>query len=144
MTTRSLSRLKYSGIYFSEDTQLEDPPQENREVEKSTTPTIMAIFFIMIQMLMPLLYMLASPYYYGNLSYLFQSLIMMLPYSIAFIIGLILSIYTLIKSRKIAKSYSEFISTNSSISKVTTFCPNCGNKKSEEEKFCNQCGQELR
>ena len=105
---------------------------------------IFITFFIMIQMLMPLFYMLTSPYYYGNLSYFFQSLIMMLPYSIAFIIGLILSIYTLIKSRKIAKSYSEFISTNSSISKVTTFCPNCGNKRSEEEKFCNQCGQELR
>jgi len=105
---------------------------------------IFITFFIVIQMLMPLLLMFTSPYYYGNLSYFLQSLIMMLPYSIAFFIGLILSIYTLIKSRKIAKSYSEFISSNSSISKGTMFCPNCGNKRSGEEKYCKQCGQELR
>jgi len=101
-------------------------------------------FIIVIQMFIPLLFMFTSPYYYGNISYFYQSLLMMLPYSIAFIIGLILSIYTLIKSRKIAKSYSELISTNSSKSRITMFCPNCGNKRSEEEKFCKQCGQELR
>ncbi len=105
---------------------------------------IFITFFIVIQMLMPLFYMLASPYYYGNLSYFFQSLIIMLPYSIAFFIGLVLSIYTLIKSRKIAKSYSELISINSPKSRITMFCPNCGNKRREEEKFCKQCGQELR
>jgi len=105
---------------------------------------IFITFFIVIQMLMPLLYMFTSPFYYGNPSYFFQSLIMMSPYYIAFITGLILSIYTLIKTRKIAKSYSELISSNSPKSRITMFCPNCGNKRSEEEKFCKQCGQELR
>lgn len=105
---------------------------------------IFITFFLVIQMLMPLLYMFTVPYYYGGSNYFFQSLLMMAPYYIAFITGLILSIYTLVKSRKIAKSYSELISTNSSKSKITMFCPNCGNKRSEEEKFCKQCGQELR
>ncbi len=105
---------------------------------------IFITLIVVIQMFMPLLYMLTIPYYYGNTSYFFQSLLMMAPYYIAFIAGLILSIYTLIKSRKIAKSYSELISTNSSKSRITTFCPNCGNKRSEEEKFCKQCGQEVK
>ncbi|HDZ18473.1 MAG TPA: zinc-ribbon domain-containing protein, partial [archaeon] len=29
-------------------------------------------------------------------------------------------------------------------SKITMFCPNCGNQRSEEEKFCKQCGQEVK
>ena len=95
-------------------------------------------------MFMPLLYMFTDSYYYGNVSYFFQSLLMMLPYTIAFIAGLILSIYTLIKSRKIARSYSDLIFTNSSTSKLTMFCFNCGNKRSEGGRFCRQCGQELR
>ena len=105
---------------------------------------IFITFFLVMQMLTPLLYMFTSPYYYGNLSYFFQSLLMLSPYFIACITGLILSIYTLSKSRKIAKSYSELISTNSLKSRITMFCPNCGNKRSEEEKFCKQCCQELR
>lgn len=105
---------------------------------------IFITFFIVIQMLMPLLLMFTNPYYYGGSSYFFQSLLMMAPYYIACITGLILSIYTLIKSRKIAKSYSELISMNRFKSRITTFCPNCGNKRSEEEKFCKQCGHELR
>lgn len=105
---------------------------------------IFITLIVVIQMFMPLLYMLTIPYYYGNTSYFFQTLLMMAPYYIAFIAGLILSIYTLIKSRKIAKSYSELISTNRAKSRITTFCPNCGSKRSEEEKFCKQCGQEVK
>ncbi len=101
-------------------------------------------FFIVMQMLMPMLYMFAIPYYPGNISYFFQSLLMMSPIYIACIIGLILCIYTLRKSRKIAKSYSEKMFSNSPKSKMSMFCPNCGNKRREEEKFCKQCGQELR
>ena len=101
-------------------------------------------FLIVIQMFLPMILMFTNPYYYGDLRYFFQTLLMMSPYLIALVIGLILSVYTLIRSRKIAKSYSELISTNSSKSRITMFCPNCGNKRSEEEKFCKQCGQELK
>ena len=105
---------------------------------------IFITFSLVIQMFLPLLFMFTNPYYYGDIRYFFQSLLMMSPYYIAMIAGLILSIYSLIKSRRIAKSYSEIISTNSSKSRITMFCSNCGNKRSEEEKFCKQCGQELR
>ncbi|MHA2181489.1 MAG: zinc ribbon domain-containing protein [Promethearchaeota archaeon] len=101
-------------------------------------------FLIVAQMFLPLILMFTNPYYGGDLRYFFQTFLMMFPYLLALTIGLILSIYTLIRSRKIAKSYSEFISTNSFKSRTTMFCPNCGNKRIEEEKFCKQCGQELR
>jgi len=105
---------------------------------------IFITFLIAIQMLMPLLYMFSSPYFYGDIRYFFQTFLMMLPYLTAFIIGLILSIYTFRKSRRIAKSYSELMSANNLKPSATMYCPNCGNKRSEEEKFCKQCGQELR
>ncbi|KKN06371.1 hypothetical protein LCGC14_1077970 [marine sediment metagenome] len=99
-------------------------------------------FFVVIQMFIPLIYMFTSPY--GGIGYLWQSLFMLAPYYIAFLVGLILSIYSLIRSRKIARSYSGLMSTNSFKSKITMFCPNCGNQRSEEEKFCKQCGQEVK
>lgn len=101
-------------------------------------------FLVFIQIFIPLFIMYASPYSYGDLSYFFQSLLFMSPYLIGLSVGLILSVYTLFKSRKIAKSYSEFISTNISKQASTLFCPNCGNKRIAEEIFCSQCGQEFR
>ncbi|MHA1985353.1 MAG: zinc ribbon domain-containing protein [Promethearchaeota archaeon] len=105
---------------------------------------IFITFFIAIQMLMPLLYMFTSPYFYGDIRVFLQSILMMLPYLTAFIIGLILSIYTFRKSRRIAKSYSELMSAYNFKPNATMYCPNCGNKRSEKERFCKQCGQELR
>ena len=101
-------------------------------------------FSMVIQIFMPLFLMYSNPYYYGDPQYFFQSLLMMSPYFFVMIVGLSLSVYTLIKCRKIAKSYSEVIFTNSSQSRIATFCSNCGNIRSEEEKFCKQCGQEFR
>ena len=101
-------------------------------------------FFLALQILMPLFYMFTNPYYFVDLRFFLQTFLMMLPYLTACIIGLILSVYTFRKSRKIAKAYSELMSINNFESKITMYCPNCGNKRHEKEKFCTQCGQELR
>jgi len=68
----------------------------------------------------------------------------MLPYLCILITILIITIYSLIKSRKIAIFYSEVIDTQKSESRVLSFCSNCGNKKMGEEKFCKICGEELK
>ena len=98
-------------------------------------------FSMVIQIFMPLFLTYSNPY---DLQFFFQIFLMMLPYFFVMIAGLSLSVYTLIKCRKIAKSYSEVIFTNTSKSRIATFCSNCGNIRSEEEKFCKQCGQEFR
>ena len=64
---------------------------------------IFITFFIIIQMFTPLLFIFMGPYYAGSLIYFFQTMLMMAPYIIACLIGLILSIYTLRRSRKIAR-----------------------------------------
>ncbi|MHA2037846.1 MAG: zinc ribbon domain-containing protein [Promethearchaeota archaeon] len=98
---------------------------------------------MLLQMFTPLLIMVSAPYY-GDMSYFFQTLLIMSPYYVGISIGLILSVYTLIKSRKIAKTYSQIMPTNISKTASANFCPNCGNKRSVKEMFCNQCGQEFR
>ncbi|MBY8984601.1 MAG: zinc ribbon domain-containing protein [Candidatus Lokiarchaeota archaeon] len=98
---------------------------------------------MLVQLFMPLVSMFLSPYYAEELQYYFQIMLMNLPYLVVMIAGFAISVYTLIKCRKIAQSYSEVIFTNTSKSRIATFCSNCGNIRSEEEKFCKQCGQEF-
>jgi len=76
----------------------------------------------------------------------------MLPYLLVFSMIFILCLYSLIKSRKIAKYYSPLIDPviepklRSSYPEVrpnsiAQFCPNCGKIKKSHEKFCTNCGQ---
>jgi DNA-directed RNA polymerase subunit RPC12/RpoP len=68
----------------------------------------------------------------------------MLPFILVIVAFLIICIYSLIRSRKIAKFYSEVLVTKNFKSTTTIFCPNCGNKRIKAENFCKTCGQELK
>ncbi len=95
-----------------------------------------------------------DPYYEPDDSYIIMMIFSMLPY-IAVICGIfLLSLYSLIRCRKIAKHYSPLIDpvlepkTNSRYTEVTPnpiaqFCPNCGKVKKGHEKFCTNCGHNL-
>lgn len=85
-----------------------------------------------------------DPYDYMDLDYIFRMLITMIPYYGISIVLLILCIYSLIRSRKIAKYYSELMTNQIQESKSIKFCPNCGSKRIGAEKSCKSCGQELR
>ncbi|MHA2006148.1 MAG: hypothetical protein ACXABO_01485 [Promethearchaeota archaeon] len=99
--------------------------------------------FTVMQLLYSLTFYFTNPYY-DDLSYFWDSLLSMLPIYIPFFAGLILCIHTLLRSRNIAKSYDDVIFRTNSKSRAMRFCPNCGFKPSGYDKFCNNCGQELK
>ena len=99
--------------------------------------TIWSLFYIFFNWIF-------DPYDYMDLDYFFRMLISMIPYYTLNIVLLTLCIYSLIRSRKIAKYYSDLMFNQVQESKIGFFCPNCGNKKIGAEKFCRICGQELR
>jgi len=81
---------------------------------------------------------------YMDLDDYIRMLFSMIPmYSIYFAF-FILCIYSLIRSRQIAKNYSETMFNQYQEMKTTLFCSNCGAKRLGAEKFCKSCGQELR
>lgn len=96
--------------------------------------TIILLFFIGFAFLI-----ITVPY---SLSYE-DALLNLLPNNAIFIIFLIICIYSLIKSRRIVKFYSEFESTKNLESNVPLFCSNCGNKMIGTENYCITCGQKL-
>lgn len=80
-----------------------------------------------------------SPYY--DFTYFLQMLLSMLPYFLVMAVILGLSAYTISKTRKIAKYYSYILVDSESGKRIALFCPNCGNKREGEHRFCNNCGQ---
>jgi len=88
---------------------------------------------------------LRSAIIYEDLDWWIQySLMYMLPYLCVMISFLVISIYSLSRSRRVAKSYSDIIEPQRSESKPLKFCPNCGNERTAIEKFCRACGEEFR
>ncbi len=83
---------------------------------------------------------LTSSYY--DADYSIGMIITMLPVYMILIVFLIICIYSLITSRRIAKFYSESMFTRDSEATIPLFCSNCGNKMIGAEKFCKICGQE--
>ena len=95
-----------------------------------------------------------DPYYYPD-NYIFQMIISMLPFIIVVSLAFFICLYSLIQSRKIAKSYSDLVDpviepkpipryTEVRPSSTAQFCSNCGKIMKGHEKFCMNCGQEAR
>jgi hypothetical protein len=93
-----------------------------------------------------------DPYYYPDENYVIRMVFSMLPYIVVICGIFILCLYSLIKSRKIAKYYSPLIDpvlepklkssyTEVRPNSIAQFCPNCGKIKQSHEKFCTNCGQ---
>ena len=99
-------------------------------------------------MALSLIYMIFSLIFFSydhlDLDYYVGLLISMAPYYTLCIVLLILCIYSLIRTRRIAKYYSEMMDSHFKDSEVGLFCPNCGNRSIGVEKFCRKCGEELR
>jgi ribosomal protein L32 len=113
--------------------------------------------FLLMTMLLPLMMNIIyyDPYYYPpDDYYVMMMLFSMLPYMFVFCGVVVLSLYSLIRCRKIAKYYSPSIDTvieqkpKSRYTEITPtsnaqFCPNCGEMKKGHEKFCTNCGHQV-
>ncbi|MFW9972921.1 MAG: zinc ribbon domain-containing protein [Candidatus Odinarchaeota archaeon] len=105
--------------------------------------------FLLSMIIVPFLFSFISSFLsaiqYGDMDWYFQyTLLYMLPYLVVFITILIVTIYSLVKSRKVAVFYSNTPETSLSEAKAFSFCPNCGNKRTGIEKFCRECGEEFK
>jgi vacuolar-type H+-ATPase subunit I/STV1 len=107
--------------------------------------------FLLMMMVCPLI---VSFIYYDHPdnSYMMMVIFSMLPIMFVLCGIFLLSLYSLIQCRKIAKYYSPLVDpvlepkTKSRYNEVTPdpiaqFCPNCGKLKKGHEKFCTNCGQ---
>jgi len=92
-----------------------------------------------------------DPYYDQDDYYIIFMIISMLPFIVVICGTLLLSLYSLIRCRKIAKYYSPLIDPvlepkpkSSDIkvrpNSIAQFCSNCGKMKEGLEKFCTKCG----
>ncbi|MHA1321128.1 MAG: hypothetical protein ACTSQ1_15160 [Promethearchaeota archaeon] len=93
-----------------------------------------------------------DPSYYPD-NYIIITILSMLPYMFVFGGIFVISLYSLIRCRKIAKYYSPSIDPvieqklKSSYTEVppksnTQFCSNCGEMKKGHERFCTNCGHQ--
>jgi len=111
--------------------------------------------FLFMTMLYPLMMniMYNDPYYYPE-DYFIMMLFSMLPYMFVFCGVFVLSLYSLIRCRKIAKYYSPSIDpvieqkpksshTEQKPKSNAQFCSNCGEMKKSHEKFCTNCGHQV-
>ena len=102
---------------------------------------VLFLSFVIISTIYPYLIMTLTSSYY-DFDYSIGMIITLLPVYLILIVFLIICIYSLIKSRRIAKFYSELMFTRDSEAQIPLFCSNCGNKIIGAEKFCKICGQE--
>ncbi len=105
--------------------------------------------FLLSMIIVPFLFSFVSSLrqsiMYGEIGFWIEyTLLYMGPYFAVLIVFLIISIYSLSKSRKIAQFYSDVIEPQGTESKSLLFCPNCGNKRTAIEKFCRICGEALK
>ena len=98
--------------------------------------------------------LLYYPPYYPDDYFIIQMIFGMLPYMFVFIVTFFLSLYSLIRCRKIAKYYSTLIDpllepkpipryTEVKPNSIAKFCSNCGEMNKGYEKFCTNCGHEV-
>jgi len=105
---------------------------------------IFLLSMIIIPFIFSFISVIRSAIVYDYIDGFSYTLMYMLPYLLILIVFLNISIYSLAKSRRIARSYSELIDPHNTQSRPLMFCPNCGNKKVGIEKFCRICGEELK
>ena len=106
---------------------------------------IFILSMILVPMISSFIMSLRSAIMYGDLEWWIQySLMYMLPYLVILTTFLIITIYSLAKSREVARSYSDMVEPQASESRALMFCPNCGNKRTAIEKFCRECGEQLK
>ena len=112
--------------------------------------------FLFMTMLYPIIMNVIyyDPYYYPpDDYYMMMMLFSMLPYMFVFCGVFVLSLYSLIRSRKIAKYYSTSIDpvleqkpkssyTEVPPKSIAQFCSNCGEMKKSHERFCTNCGHQ--
>ena len=111
--------------------------------------------FLFMTMLLPFImnFMFYDSYYPPDDYYLMYMLISMLPYMFVFCGVFVISLYSLIRCRKIAKYYStsidpvieqkpKFSHTNIPPKSIGQFCSNCGEMKKGYEKFCTNSGHQ--
>ena len=113
--------------------------------------------FLFTMMLLPIImnFVYYDPYYYSDDDYfIFSMIFSMFPYMFVFSVLFVLSLYSLIRCRKIAKYYSPLIDpgiepkpkssyTEVPPKSITQFCSNCGEMKKGHEKFCTNCGHQV-
>jgi len=114
--------------------------------------------FLLMTMLYPLIMNIIyydsyyDPYYYPDDNYIIMMIFSMIPYIVVSCGIFLLSLYSLIRCRKIAKYYSPIIDpvlkpkpkssyTEMRPNSIAQFCSNCGKMKEGHEKFCTNCGQ---
>jgi len=109
--------------------------------------------FLLMMMVSPLIMIIIyyDPYYYPDDNYIILMIISMLPFIVVICGIFLLSLYSLIRCRKIAKYYSPLIDpvlepkpkssyTEVRPNSIAQFCSNCGKIKKSHEKFCTNCG----
>jgi hypothetical protein len=113
---------------------------------------IISVFLLMTLVFPIIMINIYYDNYYPDDSYIIMTIISMLPFMFLSGVVFLLSLYSLIQCRKIAKYYSPLVDpvlepkTKSQYNEVTPdpiakFCPNCGKIKKSHEKFCTNCGQ---
>jgi len=114
--------------------------------------------FLLMTMVFPLIMSIIyydsyyDPYYEPDDYYIILMIFSMLPYIVVICGIFFLSLYSLIRCRKIAKYYAPLIDpvlepkpkssyTEVRPNSIAQFCSNCGKIKKSHEKFCTNCGQ---
>ncbi|MFX1378280.1 MAG: zinc ribbon domain-containing protein [Promethearchaeota archaeon] len=123
----------------------------NLSKKQATNVFILSLagLFLLTMIIVPFIFsfinsIISAIKYGGFESWILYSLMYMLPYLIILLIVFSFTIYTLVKSRKIAIFYSGVMGTQKSEVRLLSFCPNCGNKRTSIEKFCRICGEEFK
>jgi hypothetical protein len=116
--------------------------------------------FLLMSMVTPLIMSIINydsyygPYYVPDDNYIIMMILTMIPYIVVICGIFILSLYSLIRCRKIAKYYSPLIDpvvgpkpkspyTETRPNSIAQFCSNCGKMKEGLEKFCTKCGHQV-
>ncbi|MEJ2276681.1 MAG: zinc ribbon domain-containing protein [Candidatus Lokiarchaeota archaeon] len=84
-----------------------------------------------------------NPIYDPGHLYILRTFLSMSPYIIMVLIIFVLSSYSALRCRRIAKYYSKFMFNVSKSANTPQYCPNCGQLRIKGAKFCKNCGAEF-